>query len=64
MAGGGVIIIRNALKSALNDPIVRGMLLPHQRNKLDLFIAKDTSQWDEDEHDIALGCFNYAAHHC
>jgi hypothetical protein len=64
MAGGGVIIIRNALKAALSDPLVRGMLLPYQRNQLDAFLSNDVSTWTEEQHDRALHCFNHAAHHC
>lgn len=64
MGGGGIIIIRNAVQTALSDPLVRGLLRPGQVARLDQFITAPPSTWGEEEHEFALFCFNHAAHNC
>lgn len=64
MAGGGVIIIRNAMRTALTDPTVGGMLPKYLRDAIDTFVNSDVSMWTTEEHDIATHAFNWVAHHC
>lgn len=64
MAGGGVIIIRNAMKTALTNPVVHGMLPKHIRDQIDTFVNSDVSMWTTEEHDIAAHAFTWVSHHC
>lgn len=64
MAGGGVIIIRNAMQKALTDPMVSGSLPPDVLALLDPFVFKTTSSWTHAEHRTAAHAFNWAAEHC
>lgn len=64
MAGGGVIIIRRAMQSALTEPLVGGSLPTHIQAQIDPFINDDVGSWSDSDHDKARHAFNWAAHHC
>jgi hypothetical protein len=61
MGGGGIIIIDDAIKETLVNPLVSGQLKPWQTKLLGAFIAKDPGQWSQDERDMALAVFAWAA---
>jgi hypothetical protein len=64
MSGGGHIIIRNAIKTALSDPTVHGMLPDQIQADIANALATDTSQWSaQDDHDTQHA-FSWAMKHC
>ena len=62
--GGGVIIIRNAMKMALSDPLVHGALPDHLKSTVDPILAKDVNDWSMVDHRSAVHVFDWAAAHC
>jgi len=64
MGGGTIIIIRNAIKQALSDPLVHGSLSASDQAAIDPILAKDVNDWTQTEHDKAVKIFTWAAHHC
>jgi hypothetical protein len=64
MGGGGTIIIRNAMKQALSDPLVHGTLSDSDIAAIGPILAKDVNDWTHKEHDKVLKVFTWAAQHC
>ena len=64
MGGGGHIIIDDAIKQALSDPLVHGVLPPDMQAEVDPILAKDTSNWTENDDCIAFAAFHWAHAHC
>jgi len=62
--GGGVIIIRTAIKTALSDPLVHGGLPDYIQKSVDPVLAKDVNDWDHAEHRAAAHAFDWAAMNC
>jgi hypothetical protein len=60
MGGGTIIIIRNAIKQALSDPLVHGMLPPKMLVKVDPILAKDTSAWTAEDDVESMRAFSWA----
>jgi len=63
MSGGGHIIIRDAIKQALSNPVVHGALPADMRAEVDPILAKDTSAWTENEDCLAFAAFHWAHAH-
>jgi hypothetical protein len=62
--GGGIIIIRNAIKQALSDPLVHGNLPPGIQTDIASALAKDTSAWSIDDDKATQHAFSWAMRHC
>jgi hypothetical protein len=60
MSGGGHIIIRNAIKTALTDPLVSGALPPGISKEVTPVLATDTSTWDEHADKVTQHAFKWA----
>ena len=63
MGGGGTIIIRNAIKTALTDPMVHGLIPADEAASIDAILAKDTSSWTSQETHQAAKVFHWLATH-
>lgn len=55
------IIVRKAMKQALSDPPVYGMLPAHIKERIESFIKTDIEAWNESNHDHARYAFHWAA---
>lgn len=64
MGGGGTIIIRSAVKTTLSDPMVHGSLPNWAQVRIDPVLQKDVGDWSDEEHQLALWCFNWAGLNC
>lgn len=64
MGGSGTIIIRNAMKQALSDPLVHGVLPNHLQEEIDPILSKDTNAWTVSDDQVASSIFHWAAVHC
>lgn len=64
MGGGGTIIIRQAIKQALTDPVVHGMLPASDIAVVDPILAKDVNDWTHQEQRAAMKTFAWAEQHC
>ncbi len=62
--GGGIIIIRNAMKQALSNPLVHGTLPESDANLIDPILAKDVNDWTHIEHEQVRKTFAWVAQHC
>ncbi len=62
--GGGTIIIRSAMKEALNHPLVHGMLPESDANLIDPILAKDVGDWTHIEYEHVRKSFAWVAQHC
>ena len=62
--GGGTIIIRSAMKKALNDPLIHGDLPDKMTKVIDPVLAKDEGMWSLAEHHAVNDVFNWASQHC
>lgn len=62
--GGGGIIIRNAIRTALTDPIVYGSLPANHKAAIDPFIHDEAGTWSPANFHKAHEAFNWAAKHC
>lgn len=60
MAGGGVIIIRNAIKQALSDPLVSGALPSRLQAAIAAPMGKDVNDWDDCDDRDTQRAFNWA----
>jgi hypothetical protein len=60
MSGGGHIIVRNAIKQALTDPMVGGALPAGISKEIAPALAKDTSAWDEHDDKCTQHAFKWA----
>lgn len=63
MGGGGHIIIRNAVKQALSDPLVHGLLPDYMKAEIDPILAKDTNTWTDCDDRIGMAAFHWAEAH-
>jgi hypothetical protein len=63
LSGGGHIIIRNAIKTALTDPMVGGALPPGIAKEIAPVLATDTSTWDENADKVTQHAFKWAMAH-
>jgi hypothetical protein len=57
MGGGGTIIIRNAMKSTLSDPLIHGLLPDCEKAVVDPILAKDVNDWTAEEQHLAAKAF-------
>lgn len=64
MSGGGHIIIRNAIKTALSDPVVHGLLSDRQKAIIDPILAEDVNNWTPHDDEEARKIFDWAARNC
>ena len=64
MSGGGHVIIKNAIKQALSDPLVHGMLSDSDRAVVDPILAKDVNDWTDEEFNSAGKTFEWARQNC
>jgi hypothetical protein len=62
--GGGVIILRAAMKRALLDPLVHGELPDYIAYAVDPVLAKSINDWTAAEHHAVTHGFLWAAGHC
>lgn len=62
--GGGIIIIRSAIKSTLNDPLCGGHLPAWLQGHRDGLLAIDVNNWTQEDDHTALFLFSYMATHC
>jgi hypothetical protein len=62
--GGGVIIIRSAIKTVLSDPLVHGALPTHMQTDIGPILPKDVNDWSAQEASIMTFAFIWAAAHC
>ena len=62
--GGGIIIIRNAMKQALSNPLVHGMLPEADAALIDPILTKDVNDWTHQEYEQVRKTFAWAAQHC
>lgn len=63
MSGGGHIIIRQALKMALSDPLVHGALPMADQAAIDPILAKDVNDWSHREQRTCMQSFCWAEQH-
>jgi hypothetical protein len=64
MSGGGHIIINQAIKQALSDPLVHGMLPPEDQAVVDPILAKDVNDWTMEDRHLAAKAFFWVAVNC
>lgn len=64
MGGGTIIIIRNAMRTALTDPLVSGSLPPNHKAAIDPFIGTDVNLWTPEQQKHAFKAFEWAEKHC
>lgn len=62
--GGGIIIIRSAMKTALADPLVHGNLPDYLQTSIASALGKDVNDWTDGEHHHCAHAFHWAATHC
>lgn len=60
MSGGGHIIIRDAIKQALTNPLVGGALPSGIQTEIAPTLAKDTGSWDEHDDKCTQHAFKWA----
>jgi hypothetical protein len=64
MGGGGHIIIRNAIKQALSDPLIHGILSDKHKAIIDPILAEDINNWTPKDDAEALKVFEWCARNC
>jgi hypothetical protein len=65
MGGGdGTVIVRDAMKQALTNPIVHGALPQSHQDSIDPFINTDSGTWTADQQKHAFKAFEWAEKHC
>lgn len=64
MAGGGVIIIRDAMQKTLTNPVVHGSLLPEEVAAIAPFIETDINTWTSEQTHLAAKAFFWVAVNC
>jgi len=64
MGGGGTIIIRNAMKTALQNPLVHGLIPTNEVDAVDAILAKDVNDWSEKETHKVSKTFHWIASNC
>lgn len=63
MGGGGHVIIRNAMKVALQDPLVHGLIPTDEVALVDSILAKDVNDWTAQETHKVAKVFHWVATH-
>jgi len=64
MSGGGHIIIRASIKTALSDPLVHGLLSDKQKTLIDPILAEDVNNWSTQDDENARKVFDWVAKNC
>ena len=64
MGGGGHIIIRNAIKQVLSDPLIHGALSDKHKAQIDPILAQDINDWTPQDDETARRVFDWAARNC
>jgi hypothetical protein len=64
MGGGGTIIIRDALKTTLTNPVVSGSLPPDEAASIAPFIETDVNTWTTEQQHLAAKAFFWVAVNC
>ncbi len=64
MGGGGTIIIRNAIKTTLEDPVIHGSLPDEEKAIVDPILAKDVNDWTQEEQHLTAKAFFWVAVNC
>lgn len=64
MSGGGHIIIRDAKKQALSNPLVHGALPAAMQTAIAPALAKDTVDWTADDDHETGRAFAWAEKNC
>ena len=62
MGAGGVIQQNAAVKQAVNDPSIYGVLPPQCRTHVDYINAKGLADWTESEYAYMVGMLTVARH--
>lgn len=63
MGGGGTIIVRRAIKQALTDPLVHGMIPADEVAIVDSILAKSEDDWSTHETHKVAKVFHWVATH-
>ena len=61
--GGGIIIIKQALKQTLGDPLVSGTIPEPLHSEVVALCSMDCGDWTPQQYHTALHAFLYAATH-
>jgi hypothetical protein len=62
--GGGIIIIRSAMKQALSDPLVHGILTEKQKSLIDPILLEDVNNWTPQDDENVRKVFDWVARNC
>ena len=62
--GGGIIIIRNNLRTALSNPIVHGQLPPDMADEVTEILSVEDHTWTESDLCNLNKAFSWAVHNC
>lgn len=62
--GGGHVIIRRKMASALSDPIVHGQIPAEKLALLDQALEKDVGEWTDVEDAHVKECHDWAVNNC
>jgi len=64
MGGGdGTIIVRDAMKSVLTNPVVHGKIPKETTRVIDPVLEKDVGEWSVYEHRAIVDAFTWVATH-
>lgn len=63
MGGGGHVIIRSAMKTALTNPLVHGALPRPDQTRVDPILVKDVNDWTHEEECAVMRTFAWAQQH-
>ena len=64
MSGGIIIIMRNAVKTALSDPLVHGTLSDKQKSAVDTILADDVNNWSSHDDETMRKAFELTYKNC
>lgn len=62
MSGGGIIIQRNAIRTAVTDPSIYDALPPACKDRVDLIATKGLADWTDDETSFMASMPTVAVH--
>ncbi len=62
MSGGGIIIQRNVIRTAVTDPSIYDALPPCCKDRVDLIATKGLADWTDDETSFMASMPTVAVH--